>query len=373
MAGTTGLRAAHAAAERSPGAFASGIRGWSKAGPLAFPFSGLRAMTRSFRWPASFEYSNEWPRDVTAPRGPSASWSDNSQGIARDNDYWYLVIEDALWYFGTGPRKPLPPDQEATVVQGDLVLRGRRQLVDVDHGRPKHLGAPARVGNLLLVPAEGERVPGDSGLWVWVFDTTTLGYVGRIFVPQTTSFPWCAVTPDGRLLYTSAFGDLVDIVEIRVFQLPSLRGFGPPSPGMAIDSISAASDRYALEVGRLPLHDVDGSRIALGNVQGGCVSPNWHLYLSFERVRKDDGTYDSAPPGSVNGHFFAQTVKGVLGVDLLTGNGVHFVSSDRGDEVEGVLADMDRVHVLHNDDDWPSSDEFTISHYGANPPGSDLV
>lgn len=375
------LRQSYETAVINPGPLSTGIRAWSKAGPDAFPFSSLRSLCNAFHWPSQFIYTEERPSEIRPPRGPEKSWDGVVQGIARDEHYWYLNTADALWYFedpkwcsGNGP-KSLLVGQEAIVEteNNDILYRfgGRQQLVDTDAAQgPKHLSAPALFGKLLLVPAEGFPLPEEQVLWVWVFSTETLGYLGRfsVEVPAPYEIPWCAVSQDGRLMYTSGFGELslaggmIKISTVRsifIHRLPDLRQFTiDPTTGLPVQpsndmAINAHWDPYyqfdkSTLIGTLKIIDPGGAE-AFGRVQGGCVSPNGHLYISFEKVRKQGEEEDC---------------KGVLGIDLLTGKGVRYQDSDRGDEVEGVFVGTDGIHVLHNDD--VAGNDFTISHYAAD-------
>jgi hypothetical protein len=337
----------------------------------AFPFSSLRLLCDSFHWPNQFNYTHEWPHELYVPQGPG--WSEETQGIARDGRYWYLVMTDSLWYFSEYPaaRKPLPAFEEHSVTNNGVIFRGRQQLFDTDApSGPVHLSAPALFGKLLLVPAEGNSMPGEEGLlWVWVFDTDALGFVGRFSVEVTFpgQFPWCAISQDGRLMYTSRFGDLEKDSQlvnwIYIYRLPDLTSFVThPATGLPVKpstqpAIKCLGDSYypslASElIAALWITDPGGAT-GFGHVQGGCVSPNGHLYISFEKVMKE-GSYEDT--------------KGVLGVDLLTGQGVRYTSSDRGNEVEGVFAGTDGIHVLHHSNRL-GSDQFTISHYAADTGG----
>jgi hypothetical protein len=367
------LRKSYETAAVNPGPLSNGIRAWSKVNPSSarnFPFSSLRSLCKAFHSPNQFNYTEESPSDVDVPQGPDGKWDNQVQGIARDEQYWYLVTRDAIWYFGDGPVKPLPPSQEATVENSGITFRGRRQLVntEADLG-PVHMSAPALVDELqlLLVPAEGNCMPEDGDLlWVWVFDTRTLGYLGRIAVktPVKNIFPWCAVSQDRRLLYTSAFDNDANTDVVSVYRLPDLEeeflgsGIWPvhPSENLAIYSLGdwphyyRSSSLYPDAVGSLRITDVGGVPNKFGHIQGGCVSPNGHLYLSFEKIRKEGGVEDC---------------EGVLGFDLLTGQGVQFISSEHG-EMEGVFVGTDGkadLHVLH-----ANGGSFTISHFAADRP-----
>jgi hypothetical protein len=355
------LRKSYETAAIKPGLLSAGLRAWSKAGLDAFPFSSIRLLCNAFHWPRQFTYTSEWPSEIYVPQGPNESWNWETQGISRDENYWYLNTADALWYFPAPvPVKPLPAGQEAIVENDGVCFRGRRQLVDVEAEQgPKHLSAPARHGKLLLVPAEGNPMPEEEFLWVWVFSMDTLGYLGRIAVevPQKWSFSWCAVSQDGRLMYTSGWDDH----SISVYRLPDLREFIiNPTTGLPIQpsnkmAIESYNDSYypslkSKLIGRLRMLDPGGG-IVFKEIQGGCVSPNGHLYISFQKVWKG---------GSI------EDCKGVLGLDLLTGQVVHFISSDRGDEIEGVFVETDGVHVLHDKNNYFRSNQFTISHYMAD-------
>lgn len=358
---------------------------------------GLRALVGSLHYPSAYLYENEWPSEEEVPY----MFNTEAQGIVPDGTTWILVTDDALWYYpvdphGMGTRRLTTERMAETVWPLGVGMRGRRQHhydTDEETVHPRHLGAPTYAGGLLLIPAEGvpqaadRDADGTDCLWIWVIDPETFGYRGRIKVPKPNgSFPWCAASPDGQFLYTSRFGsdnkdsgDYPPISAIQIHKLPDLSKFwaGESAAEMTADVVERyPEDFFSLEaplVGELPLTEVTELPAKFMHLQGGSVSPNWHLYLSIEYVDKGGGT---------------ERARGVVVIDLLLGKVARWIASDRGDEIEGVWARYGEVDVLHcnNPIVQPAASyvglgsvlgndhrQFTVTHFGVAASEKDLV
>jgi hypothetical protein len=325
----------------------------------------------SFSWWSEYEFLGGDPSEASVPYEgmhlePTAGmvipelWDDEVQGIAFDPDYMYLVTTDGLWavrrHAGATP-KNLPPGQMRNWDDKGLQCVGRRHLRK-EHGHldrtpgPKHLSAPSLYRSTLLVPAEGDPRP-DGQQWIWVFDTSTLGYLGRIGLDASVSMlaneiAWCSADEASDLLYASRFHDPGSV---PVFRLPAWDGFDrPPYEGPAVDVEFTFPTLSATYLGAITITDFDGSPPGLSGVQGGVVTPDGHLYIDFMDAKGD-------------------TAWGVLGLDILTGRAVRYLSLGSAHEfasgqvLQGLAVSDNRLRVLIWD--WDVGDnEYSVFNFG---------
>lgn len=361
------LRAAWKAAHYPDqlGSLAKGLRASSIAGPNAFPFRSVRRLIASLKWwEAPAQNLGAYPSNTGVPQGPGAAWNDEVQGIAYDADYLYLVSTDAIWTVRRhelAPPKQIPSSQISIIDDDGLHYEGRRHLRNYDLNKetesgPKHLSAPSLYHGVLIVPAEG-GVGADGQQWLWIFDPTTLGYLGRIGLDSVKSgltyeISWCSADEESGLLYASRF---TDAGHIAVFRLPPLHGLARvPADGLAVDTQFSYPTLYAEFVGGITMTESDGNSARLSQVQGGVISPSGHLYVAFQEKDRE-------------------TVWGIVGYDPLTGRGIRYISlgfADGGHQwIQGITVAENQLRVLIWDYDIFSQNEYSVFHFGLTSPG----
>jgi hypothetical protein len=351
--------------------------GSSIGGPRAFPFRSMRRLIDSLTWYQKGEqFLGGNPSDTSVPQGPDFTCNHEVQGIAYAPDYMYLVSTDALWavrHDNISP-KNLRGSEIFSFDNDGLHYEGRRHLRKKDLERtpgPKHLSAPSLYHGRLLVPAEGDP-RGDGQQWVWVFDTTTLGYLGRIGLDSVNSglaneIAWCSADEESGLLYASRYSDAG---HVAVFRLPPLSGLvKPPAEDPAVDvEFSHPTLPNAEYVGGMTLIE-KGIPAGLSKVQGGVVTSSGHLYLNFMKVKN-------------------KTAWGILGFDLLTGKAIKYISLGSADEglqkLQGITVSENQLRVLIWDTEFldeaaefvgaPSRlsadhPEYSVFNFGLNDPG----
>lgn len=323
--------------------FAGSVRALSRAGRAAFPFSSMRRAFRSLVWPSAYKRAHLSP-DYEIPQ-PDVSYdidgTAEAQGLAFDNRGRQILVTTNSTYaimsgYETSYEPPaIPPGCEGYFRKelDGILYTGRRQLDDKTGTHPhKHLSAPTTYDRFIVLPAEGEMVRFDDSdstadgtyQMLWVLDMETHGYVGRIMLDAVrsglgTSLAWCSIDPESQLIYASSYGDNAGArISLKVFRLPEedtwdlLRSV---VPSLEMGQSAARSAKYpcveAEFLGSLPLEHSDGHRFTLRWINGGVVTSAGHIYLSFNKKDRDEKD---------------ETVHGLMGIDLLTGREVQYIS-----------------------------------------------
>lgn len=125
------------------------------------------------------------------------NWSDDTQGIAHDDNNWFITQTEVLW------KIPVARDLRTVTSTSTGVIR-RSLSFYPSLSAFHHTGDPVvyRLPNgadILLVPLEGSGQPATIAL----FDCATLAYITRFtLASQAGDAGWCAVDADG-IIYSS--------------------------------------------------------------------------------------------------------------------------------------------------------------------------
>ncbi len=120
-------------------------------------------------------------------RAHTGSWSHEAQGLAHDDDAWFVTQRHQVWRF------PVDHDlreDDPTARRAPIPTALRRRGYD-------HFGDPGVWGDRLLIPLEGRHRP---PLMV-VLATHDLEYLGEYMLPRQRKAPWLTVS--GDTLYSS--------------------------------------------------------------------------------------------------------------------------------------------------------------------------
>jgi hypothetical protein len=204
------------------------------------------------RWPSSSLIPTvgapyDYPSDSTL------AWSAIVQGVAHDDDNWYMASQYGLWKLPVDH----PLDDHDTSWMRNVPIPPALWSAGYNH-----FGDPEFSGGGLYVPLEGSGPP-----QVLVYDSNLNLIANAELSPTgaTNEAPWLAIDPGTGLLYTSNFEIRPDN-PIRVYR-PRF-GFGV---GRAL--------LYLDYVGNFVVRDEAGTPIYVRDVQGGAFSPSGHLYL----------------------------------------------------------------------------------------------
>jgi len=233
------------------------IANFSGRGPVEGTLRAVYAAGPAF----TYDFLGDYPRD----REPG--WSEECQGIANDDDSWYISQRFTLWKF---PRR----FDLNTGVSGADPARGIRTAEIPRFLRDRaydHFGDPDYYQGRLFVPLEGSA--GHSRpCQLLVFDARTLRYLSAADMgPQPTNAPWCAISPWDGLLYSSPFDG---VAELTGYQM-SFRG----------DALTLTPVRG------LRLFDEFGEPTHVDRVQGGAFSPGSGLIYLVSDTGSDGGIF----------------------------------------------------------------------------------
>lgn len=124
------------------------------------------------------------------------NWSNDTQGLAHDNDNWFITQTDVLW------KIPVGQDLRTVTATSPGVLRRTLGFYQALAGF-EHTGDSVvyefNGTRYLLVPLEGPGRPAT----IAIFHCDTLGYLTHFTLPsQVGDAGWCAVNADG-VIYSS--------------------------------------------------------------------------------------------------------------------------------------------------------------------------
>ncbi len=275
------------------------------------------------------------------PNEAANYWSHEAQGLAHDDDHWYLTQADTLWRVPVG-------DDLAAEEPGPAVRRKRLEDTPIwgagyDHfGDLGHFEKQGR--RYLFIPVEGG--PCNA---IAVFDPDTLEYVDHDCVHSAS---WVALDPAGRLYVCD--GGAAELYRYEV-DWPLLAG---------------GTLRLHSET-RIPVRDENGGALDWNTQQGGAFSSDGELlYIStgFSRV--------PAEPDGI--HVFDTTSWRRI---RKSSNGnmpfnFEYNPDPEWEEPEGLtIWDLDdgrapgilgQLHAILLDNDWPSDDDVFVKHYTSN-------
>jgi hypothetical protein len=189
------------------------------------------------------------------PKEKNLEWSGNTNGIAHDDDYWYITTEDTLYKIPVS--HDLGQDIGNSVVRvgipGPLAALGMDHFGDLDH-----------CDGFLFVPmtASAPILASPVNPVVAVFRSTELKYLGFAHLYPQTGAGWCAIHPQTRVLYSSN----------------NTLGVADTLSCFAIDWNDLRRDPPQVVLEKLPEERI-GVGIPLRNMQGGAFSPDGILYL----------------------------------------------------------------------------------------------
>jgi hypothetical protein len=173
-------------------------------------------------------------------------WTDECQGITFGDGHFYFSCNDSA---KPGARRAIYRYVGGGNAETVLDLRKKygNHLGDVDFANGKLFCAMEEPQGVLVVEAASGTVVG-----YWKLKSE----LGDGPPPQGDSMPWCAVNPWNKLLYSSEFGSDKPIETVYAYD---------PANGFKNKK-------------KADLHLAQPTR----KVQGGCFSPNGHLYLATD-------------------------------------------------------------------------------------------
>ena len=283
---------------------------------------------------------------------PTLGWQEDVQGVAHDEDHWFITRTDIMWKIPVGHdldynRDPSPVP---TVSIGDVTQL--REEGYIYWGDPECY--ERRGQTFLLVPVYGGP-GGPPHPAIALFRADLLAYVDTAVLNEQSGAPWCAVDPQGNV-YSSNF-DVDSDNPIHKYTVDWDRVIDSGEFGLSLTN-------------QIPLKDESGTVMSLPRVQGGVIPPNGMLiYLVagfFDQLLSTDGIHvfdlgsgrrvrrSTLGFGSFNFEFYpgmfepAQEPEGLTFWDLDDG---------RAPGISGQL------HVLLLDNDAAGADDVFFKHY----------
>lgn len=244
--------------------------------------------------------------------------SEEVQGVASNGTNWFVS--------SNGSKRVVVFDDAANMT--NIFEQGAdiRQAMWADWGQPGewgHVGALCHHKGSLLVPIQWP-----FGVWRIDLASGNQSWHKASALPENDMFPWCAVHPVTGVLYTSNYD-----------RPTALRAY----------------DRNTLVY--RPQDDIPlgPSAVEIDHVQGGAFTAHARLLL----VRSDFNAAFCF--SSLNGHFFGAIVTGDFGS---AGSELEAVAV-REWQINGVHTP---IHLLENDNDWPSKDDLYLHSYSVPSP-----
>lgn len=223
---------------------------------------------------SSFLHLATWPDDE------SPGWHEEAQGLAHDEDHWYIMQREAIW------RIPVTHD-----LSQDASSFPHRSIYSCGLGsKYDHFGdgdcyqVPGGGPRYVIVPVEGG---GQQGLIAFISADDTLSCLGAVplHTNQGASAGWAAVDPQG-LLYSSGEDPVSNVLYVYTVNWSELVS-QPPSLTF---------------VGTITLLDENANPIAFSDAypQAGEFSPDgslfYHLYAAsgHEAVNEGINVFETA-------------------------------------------------------------------------------
>jgi hypothetical protein len=273
------------------------------------------------------------------PTEENPGWDENAQGLAHDQDHWFITQKCCLW------RIPVIQDlSTAEATSAGVSKVGISQVLPTfNHfGDLTYYAFEGR--GFLIVPLENHDT-GQCGA-IGIFDADTLGLIASQCLPgQGFVSGWVAVDPTG-ILYSAGS---------ETGRVTSIRRYAVDWPNLKANnklSIAAAGD--------MEIFDESGAPLTLNGLQGGEVSPSGELlYLMADGgLHVFDMATQRRIQRSTNGYGYFN----------------YEYHPDTGGEPEGItIWDLDdgrapgirgQLHaIMLDNNDWPFSDDVYIKHY----------
>jgi hypothetical protein len=158
---------------------------------VLMPGATVRVAEAQPSYSAYYRYLGNYPDDADTP------YADNIQGLAHDDSHWFISQAATLWKVDVSVSLAAVPESSPHVLLQNTELQGLGF---------NHIGDIDSYNGYLFVPIEGggaKPYAGHVGAGIAFFQTSNLQLAGWTDVGETqASSPWCAVSPDGRYLYT---------------------------------------------------------------------------------------------------------------------------------------------------------------------------
>ena len=196
------------------------------------------------------------------------SWSNDTRGIAHDDNHWFITQTTALW------KIPVGSDLRTVTATSPGVLRRALSFYQALAGFD-HTGDPVVYKfngvDYLLVPLEGPGRPGT----IAIFHGTTMNYMTHFALPsQSGDAGWCAVDANG-VIYSS-------LQHASTLTRYSLNWAMFQSQG----TIQLAALPFE------PMRNEQGFALDLVTMQGGEFGPGGLLYLASGFYSDSDALAD---------------------------------------------------------------------------------
>jgi hypothetical protein len=280
------------------------------------------------------------------PSNRQTFWTDNAQGIAHDDDYWYITQERVLRKWHITANLSSDRDIQRVSMPAALAQRGCN-----------HFGDPDAKNGYVFVPVTGcnNRIP-----LLAVFDASDLHLVCYDELYGGQGAGWVAIDPTSDYLYTSD-KYLDSSHPLFVYEIDWNAIYDDPNPHWIL--YQTLFDQY--------LYRRDGGPINLAHLQGGTFSDDGKLlYLS-------NGYWDCSQPRDGYGlRIFNKNTRRMI---AKSGNGYgpsfnfeNHCGGLEGEEIEGLdYVDMNGrggpfggvLHAMLLDNDVTTDDDIFIKHY----------
>ncbi len=227
------------------------------------PFYQNRGDISLQRWLTACQAPRKLTKSAEFPAKIEPEWGDNSQGVAQDGSYWFFTNRHNLF--------KIPMKTRITTETKKTKNAGIPSSLFREGNGYDHMGDIDIYLNKIFVPLEGERPPK-----VGVYDSQTLQwlYGHDIINKDQNGFPWCAIDPKAKRLFTSNF-DFDSTQGLFVYQL----------------EVKGNDITGAVLLDTFPLYNTAFQNFKLKRIQGGCFSPNGQLYLLSDSRDEDAGIY----------------------------------------------------------------------------------
>lgn len=200
---------------------------------------------------SSFLYLATWPDN------DSPGWHSEVQGLAHDDDHWYITQKYAIWRIPA--QHDLSHDASAFPrrhISSYTQLAGYKHFGDADCYRP-----PGGGPRVLIVPVEG-TAPQPAIAFFHADDTLECYGKANLAVGQGSNAAWAAVDPQG-LLYSSPDGSAANQLYAYKVNWGELASGKPPS---------------LTHLRVITLLDEDSQPLPLEQTQGGEFAPAGDLF-----------------------------------------------------------------------------------------------
>ncbi|MBN1205575.1 MAG: hypothetical protein JXB05_11715 [Myxococcaceae bacterium] len=258
----------------------------------------------------------------------SGGFSQDTQGVTHDSNYWFLTNTNNIWRVPVGTNL----NDNPSYISGNPWYGIYNHLGDISYG-----------AGYIFLPLEKN---GGSGSWCsFGVMNTALQYYNYAIVPdagisdQGDSCPWVAYNPRDGFLYASAF----NASYINKYSW----------------SLSVVNNAWQVNLGfveRIQIKDKYGNPTSLSSLQGAEFSNTGKLYL----------VSDSAAVVYIM-DIFNGRVQASFGVQVDHGSYEELEGITLWDVDSGVAPGVGgQIHVQMCDNDWPDSDDFYFKHYRAS-------